>query len=288
MATRFQKWLMYKGSSAIARNKRILPVYVIARWAGTMATRLQKWVRYRRDTAIGRIKRILPVPMKRAIKRALDARNSIVRRAFFDAQMVSPQIKDEYHRLVAENVANVLLKIMTRFYDDLGVDVRSIPLVKALQSFREKLPPDGTDAGRPQLAPVLIRFERAFTLSEAARASEALPLYESVFRNFVARKVLPYDPYVREAVVRSGEFLGRYHDKRGDADAAISYYRDILSVEKDSLIARRLIVLLARCGDWQDVAELGETAMISGRNLFPRLPEKNPYIAALEKALSDC
>jgi hypothetical protein len=250
-----------------------------------MKSRLKRWLLYRKDAAVARAKRALPEPARRLIKRALGVRSSVVSHAFSSAQMTTPQIWDEYHRLVADNVTGVLLKIMNRFYADLGVDARSIPLVKALESFRRKLPPDEVRGPEADAEPVLVRFERAVALSEVGRVNEALPLFISVFRDPAARKVSPHDPFVREAVVRSGEFLGRYHDKRGSVDAAIDVYRDILSIDRDGLIAGRLIVLLSRRGDLGDAAELAEMAMLFKGNLFPHLPEKNPYIAALESEI---
>jgi hypothetical protein len=111
---------------------------------------------------------------------------------------------------------------------------------------------------------------------------EALPLYESIFRDPASRRVAPYDPFVREALVRSGAFVGRHYDKRGDADAAIGIYREILSIYKDGLIARRLLLLLMRRGDFREAAELSGIATATSRNLFPHLPANNPYIAKLQ------
>jgi hypothetical protein len=42
------------------------------------------------------------------------------------------------------------------------------------------------------------------------------------------------------------------------------------------------MVLLARRGDWQEAAKFSETATVPAQNLFPHLPENNPYIAMLE------
>lgn len=246
-----------------------------------MAGRLKKWLSYKREETAARIKRRMPEPARRWIKRSLRLRNEILSSIFAKDQLTTPRMRDEYHRVLAGNVSGVLLKIMIRFYSDLGVDAQSAPLVKALQAFRRSLPTDAGD-GVPTPAPVLIQFERAYALCEAGRASEAMSLFESVFRNQAARKALPYDPFVREAVVRSGEFIGRHYDKSGDFDAAIAIYRDILSQDRDGLIARRLMLLLSRRGDWHEVAELAETAISSNINLFPRLPQGNPYLAALE------
>ncbi len=214
-----------------------------------MASRLKKWLRYRRNKAIARVKRLLPEPARRGFRQLQGMRNEIVSRAFSNAQMSTPEVRDEYRRLVATNVAGVLLKIMNRFYGDLGVDAHSVPLVKALESFRRELPIDNLATRPGQGEPVLIQFERAFALFEAGQVSDALPLFEAVFRNSTARKLASYDAYLKEAVVRSGEVLGRYHEKRGDVDAAIAIYREIVSIDQGGPIARRLMLLLSRRGD---------------------------------------
>ncbi len=241
---------------------------------------------YLKDYAVAAIKRALPVSVRPWIRERLRRRAQVLSEAFSRSQMTNPQVWDEYHRLVAANVAGVIWKIMARFYGDLDVVPGSIPLVKAVESFHGTLTAveNVTNSARP--SPVLIQFERAFLLSEAGRTGEALALFEAVFRNKAARKVAPYDPFVREAVVRSGEFLGRHYDKRGDIEECIAIYREIMSIESDGVVAHRLIVLLCRRGDFSKAAEFGDAAMLFKVNLFPRLPEKNPYIAALQKELS--
>jgi hypothetical protein len=246
-----------------------------------MAKRLQKWLVYKKDISVARLKRALPAPVNRWIKRTLGIRNSIVASAFAATQMASPQIKDEYDRLVAGNVASVLAKVMSRFYGDLGMDVALVPLVKALESFRHSLRADTEQVPEEQAASVLIRFEQAFALSEAGRVVDALPLYNSVFRDTAARAVARYDLFVREVLVRSGKFIGHHQDKAGNTEQAIATYRAILSIDRDGLIARRLVSLLARRGDWREAAEFSETATFTARNLFPHLPKKNRYMDTL-------
>jgi tetratricopeptide (TPR) repeat protein len=246
-----------------------------------MGSRLRRLL-YKRDAALTRAKRALPAAVRRNIRRLLSARKAVVSRAFTNTQLPTPELVDEYHRLIAANVADVLLKIMNRFYTDLGVDGRTIPLVKALESFRRELPADNVAPPGEQTKPLLIQFERAFALAEAGRIPDALSLFEVVFRNPVARNFVSYDPYVKEAIVRSGEFLGRYHEKRGDVDVAIAIYRQILSMEPDGLVARRLTLILSRRGEFREAAEFAEIASLSKLNLFPRIPENNRYIAMLE------
>jgi tetratricopeptide (TPR) repeat protein len=241
---------------------------------------------YIRDTAVAIIKRALPAPIRRSMKQWLGRRAQIVSRMFLKSQMATPQLWDEYHRLMAANVCGVILKIMARFYGDLGFDARAVPLVKALAAFRRTLQTDVIEANGARPSPVLTQFERAYALYEEGLTHDALALFETVFRNRAARRVARFDPFVKEAVVRSGELLGRHYDKQGDADACIEIYRDIMSIHPDGIIAHRLIVLLCRTGNFSEAAEFGDAAMLFQVNLFPRLPKMNRYIAALEKALS--
>lgn len=85
--------------------------------------------------------------------------------------------------------------------------------------------------------------------------------------------------------MRSGEILGRHYDRLGDRGKAIAIYREILSVDPDAVVARRLIVLLCRNGRLAEAAEFAETAITSRANLFPYIPA-NPHIAALKSDLS--
>jgi tetratricopeptide (TPR) repeat protein len=202
------------------------------------------------------------------------------------SQMDASQPHDDYHLLLARNVANVLLRIARRFYADLGLDERSAPLVTALQSFQATLPAAAADNGEGDgylAAPVLVRFEWAYDRLENDRDDQALEVFSSVFHDGTARAAAADDPFVKEAVIRSGAYLGRDYDKRGDADAAIGIYREIMSIAPDGVIARRLMVLLSRRGDWKEAAECSEVAILSANNMFPRLPEGNPYISRLMK-----
>jgi tetratricopeptide (TPR) repeat protein len=237
-----------------------------------MTVRLKKWL----------LRWVVRGPIRRWIGRLLAVRNRLISQSFLKAQMGTPELRDEYERLVAGNVAGVLLKIMARFYSDLGVDVHSTALVKSLEAFLQELHVDNLTTPEGQAQPVLIQFERAFALFEAGQVGDALPLFEAVFRNSAARKYAKYAPYLKEAIVCSGEAFGRYHEKRGDIDAAIGIYREILAIDQDGPIASRLALLLSRRGDLREAAELSEVAIDSELNLFSLLPEKNPYIVALE------
>jgi tetratricopeptide (TPR) repeat protein len=194
------------------------------------------------------------------------------------------QISDEYSRLVARNVADFLTQVMTTFYTKLGVDPEIAPLVQGLNRFRLTLTAEGEHL-EVQSMPILVPFERAWAQYKAGKLHEALHSFEAIFRDDSARKRAAHNPYVKEAVVRSGEILGRHYDNRGDLDPAISVYREIMELDHNSVIAGRLVLLMSRSGNLRAAAELAERTIASRPNLYPRLPQ-NSYIASLKGEIS--
>jgi len=192
--------------------------------------------------------------------------------------------RDEYDRLVAYNVAGLLTQVMTRFYRDLGVDIFSVPLIRALNNFRGKLSSFDTASSQKAASP-LIQFERAWASYQDGKNDEALHLFKTVFNDGSARKRMNGNPFIREAVVRSGEILGRHQEKVGNIDSAIGIYREILALDANNVIARRLLVLLARNGNLREAANFAEAAITNRSNLYPQLLD-NPYIMALKKEMS--
>ncbi len=93
------------------------------------------------------------------------------------------------------------------------------------------------------------------------------------------------NPFIKEAVVRSGEILGRYQEKIGNINSAIAIYRQILQLDGNSVIARRLLLLLSRNGNLREAANFAETAIVNRMNLYPQPPD-NPYIASLKNEMS--
>jgi hypothetical protein len=60
-----------------------------------------------------------------------------------------------------------------------------------------------------------------------------------------------------------------------------------MTLDHNSVIASRLLVLLARGGDLRAAAKLAEDAIVSRRNLYPRLFESS-YIASLKEEIARC
>lgn len=194
------------------------------------------------------------------------------------------QRSDEYERLVAHNVAGQLTDVMTKFYRDMGADVSSVPLIRALNNFRQGLSLVDAASAQPAASP-LIQFERAWASYQEGRIAEAFHLFEMVFSDASARMRMDGNPFIREAVIRSGEMLGRYQETAGNIDAAVAIYRQILQLDGDGVIARRLLLLLSRSGNLREAANFAETAFVNRINLYPQLLD-NPYIADLKKEMS--
>jgi tetratricopeptide (TPR) repeat protein len=199
-------------------------------------------------------------------------------------QAAKIQRPDEYERLVAHNVAGQLADVMTRFYRDMGADVSSVPLIRALNNFRQGLSRGHAASSQPASSP-LIQFERAWANYQEGHTSEAFRLFETVFGDASARMRIDGNPFIREAVVRSGEMLGRYQETAGNIDAAVAIYRQILQLDGDGVIARRLLLLLSRRGNLREAANFAETAFVNRINLYPQLLD-NPYIADLKKEMA--
>lgn len=193
-------------------------------------------------------------------------------------------LSDEYDWLVASNVADALVAVMSRFYVALGIDPQTVPLVQRLERSRRKLSAAGPETEQSSAQSTLILFERAWRQYRTGQTRKALTAFESIINDNAARQRAAHNPFLKEAVVRSGEILGRHYDKLGDAEKAIGIYRNILSVDPDGLVARRLIVLLARSGRLGEAAGFAETAIVSRANLFRYIPP-NAHIAALKAEL---
>jgi tetratricopeptide (TPR) repeat protein len=176
---------------------------------------------------------------------------------------------------------------MTTFYKKLGADPQDAPLIQGLDRFRRKL---SLSQGNTQALPtggILVSFEQAWSQYQAGKVDEALPRFEAIFRDRSARRKAAHNPHIKEAVIRSGEIVGRRYDTLGSIDSAISVYREIMTLDQNSVIASRLLVLLARNGDLRAAAKLAEDAIVSHRNLYPRLFESS-YIASLKEEIARC
>jgi hypothetical protein len=255
------------------------------------------FVRYGYKT-VDWLRRASPPPLRRSLRGLLGRRgvaaigylaksNALVSMRQHEESMAAadPASADEYNKLISSNAADLLQDVLTKFYSELGVDPDTVPLLQGLNRFRSNLSEQWAKGPKLETSSLLVRFERAWRRYRQQPVEPELDTFEAIFRDSEARKTASRDPFVKEAVVRSGEILGRHWDIRGHAEKAISIYREILAVDADGVIARRLAVLLARRGDLGEAAALAESVVLSRPNLFPYL-HANPYITKLKAELS--
>jgi len=93
------------------------------------------------------------------------------------------------------------------------------------------------------------------------------------------------DPFAKEALVRSGEIVGRHDERAGDGERAMTIYCQTMQIEENGVVARRMAVLRWRKGDLRGAMEAADSAIMTKHNLFPRVPE-GPYVAWLRQQLA--
>lgn len=200
---------------------------------------------------------------------------------------IPPESFQAYEWALARNVAETLQAVTKRFYADLGLGpaAASKPLMRALSTFQERLAavkPNGAETAQS----VLHRFELAWWQYRQGIFGQAIGEFEAIFRDRFLRTKCAFNPYALEAVVRSGEILARREELRGETDAAIDMYRQIIAICENGVCARRLTVLLARQGRLQEAADTACRAISSQMNLFPDTGNSE-YIALLRATLNE-
>lgn len=207
-------------------------------------------------------------------------------KALAEVSIASPsRMSEEYDWLVASNVTDCLTEVMSRFYTDVGVDPFSAPLVQGLERFRRKLTAGRPQPTKPGSQTPLILFEAAWRQYKAGQLREAMETFKVIFYDSTVRARALHNPVLKEAVVRSGEILGRHRDKIGDVDGAVDIYQEIMGLDQNALVGRRLMLLLTRGRRLREAAEFAQTAIVSRPNLFSALQD-NPHIASLKAELT--
>jgi hypothetical protein len=193
--------------------------------------------------------------------------------------------QDAYDRLVALNVVDTIGGIARRFYRDVGYDIRSAPLVALLAELREELAvPSVADAASSTWP--LLRFEAAWNLYLNDERERSVELLRTLIDDPALLRFAHGDRFVKEALVRSGEIVGRRDERAGDDARAMSVYRRTMQLEENGVVARRMALLHWRRGDLRGAMEAADAAVMSKQNLFPRLPE-GPYVSWLRRALAE-
>jgi tetratricopeptide (TPR) repeat protein len=193
--------------------------------------------------------------------------------------------QDAYDRLVALNVVDTVRGVVLRFYKDLGYDPQSAPLVAFLAQARAHF-------GNPSLADAagstwpLLRFEAACSLYLNGDRTESIRLLRALADDPMLPRLAKEDPFAKEALVRSGEIVGRHDERAGQGELAMITYGQTMQIEENGVVARRMAVLRWRKGDIRGAMEAADCAVMTKHNLFPRLPE-GPYVAWLRQQLAE-
>lgn len=233
-----------------------------------------------------RIAHLLTLPEQRAGSTP-DAAARAPRLGAALATSVAPSAaeQDAYDRLVALNVVDTVRGVVLRFYKDLGYDPQSVPLVAFLAQARAHF-------GNPSLAEAagstwpLLRFEAAWSLYLNGDRTESIRLLRALADDPMLPRLAKEDPFAKEALVRSGEIVGRHDERAGQGALAMNTYSQTMQIEENGVVARRMAMLRWRKGDIHGAMEAADCAVMTKHNLFPRLPE-GPYVAWLRQQLAE-
>lgn len=238
------------------------------------------------DRIRGRIVHLLAVP-ERADGNSSDGAARPPKLAGAQTVLVAPSDaeQDAYDRLVALNVVDTIGRIARRFYRDLGYDARSAPLAVFLAEARAHLDSPSL-AGAGGSAWPLLRFEAAWNLYLNGEREKSIRLLRTVADDPSLARVAKVDPFAKEALIRSGEIVGRHDERAGSAEKAISVYQRTMQLEENGVVARRMALLRWRKGDLRGALEAADSAVMTKQNLFPRLPE-GPYMSWLRRQLAE-
>lgn len=230
-----------------------------------------------RAEAYESLRKIAPEPVRDWIKLLLSIRNRLGAWHFYRVQMQNRSTRDEYDRLLAGNVAGIVDDMLKEFHAKLGTD--AAPPRKLLAAFRQRLTKGESTYNAQTKAPVLLQFEEALALCSRGRENEAFSLFESVFCNLAARRVMGYDSFAKNAVVTSGKFLARHYDQLGDVDRAIALYREIVTLDRNRPVPQRLIALLLQRGEFAETARFAGVSVLSRPVIYPSLRDNVYFVS---------
>lgn len=189
--------------------------------------------------------------------------------------------REVYDRLATLNVVETLASVIRRFRRDLGSDP-DVPLVLFLARARERLA-NGYD---PEPSPrwALLRFEMAWQSFMQGKTERSMALLRTLVDDRGLRAFAKHDPFAKEAFVRAGEIVGRYEERAGRIDSAMSTYRRTMQIDENAVVATRMALLYWRQGNIGEAMTAAESGIRTKRNLFPGLPD-GPQMTRLREEL---
>jgi hypothetical protein len=199
-----------------------------------------------------------------------------------------PAMSDKplYDKLAALNTVDAVSTVIADFYDRLGIDVQSVPVMKLLKKARQEIF-SGVDAARLCIeGSDLVRFEAAWNLFQNGKGDAARQAFEAMLSDDALLRRAKRNVYLREAYIRSAEIVAREAELSRDFEKALRVYEQIMMVGDRGVIARRLAVLLWRSGRIREAAVWAEKTVWSDHNLAAPSAKDNPDLARVAEILA--
>jgi tetratricopeptide (TPR) repeat protein len=187
----------------------------------------------------------------------------------------SEQARAKYDAIAKLNLISSLAKTTRAFYERLGMSPLQSPVYACLTSMRSQLAAEVSARSAVPPESALERFELAWHAFDGGNARRGYLLFREVIADTQLREACACDPRAREAVVRAAEIVGRLDEVRGDTKAAAECYRQVLALDGNGVVARRLLLMLWRDGRLREAAELAPRVVESNRNLAQYLRDSD-------------
>jgi hypothetical protein len=208
----------------------------------------------------------------------------------FEGRMVEslPDMPDKpiYDRLVALNAVDAVSAVTTDFYGRLGLDPQNAAVIKLLQGARQELFADVDVERARSEGSVLVRFEAAWNLFQNGKTEVARQEFEALLSDEALLQRAGRSVYLREALIRSAEIIGRDAELAGDTAKAVRLYEQIMAVGGGGVIARRLALLLWRTGRIREAAVWAEKSVWSDHNLAAYAAKDNTHLTRIAAILA--
>jgi hypothetical protein len=194
--------------------------------------------------------------------------------------------KGLYDKLAALNVVDAVSAVIEDFYTRLGIDARNAPVIKRLSNARQAVASDIDIARSRSEGSVLVRFETAWQLYQSGKVEAAREEFGALLADDGLLRRARRNVYLREALIRSAEIVGREAELAGDPETALRVYERIMKAGGRGVIARRLALLLWRSGRIREAAFWAEKTVWSDHNLAAQSARTNPHLARIVEVLA--
>jgi hypothetical protein len=131
---------------------------------------------------------------------------------------------------------------------------------------------------------VLLRFETAWRWFLEGQTDRSIALLRTILDEPGIEAFAEHDPFAKEAFVRAGEIVGRHEERAGRIDLAMSIYRRTMQLRENTVVARRMALLLWRQGSIEEAMAAAESGIATMSNLYPGLPG-GPHMTSLREEL---